>query len=209
VLEKISSKIGLVGIAVALLAVAYSAALPFLGSDRLRPMLARPELAQIRTFKYKATDLARFKQYSGDLDRAIAAKGKGLGAGSLKIFGYREDKILAGVNEIPAVHQLSMVYESEGNRYAVIDNRLYKQGDRLADGVLISDVNMGGAVIIKDGEATLLTLENKVTDPISSVPLRRTKRTPVMLDGESDYNAIRAQRLLRDIQQSLKVLPGA
>jgi len=86
---------------------------------------------------------------------------------------------------------------------------LYKQGDRLADGVLISDVNMGGAVIIKDGEATLLTLENKVTDPISSVPLRRTKRTPVMLDGESDYNAIRAQRLLRDIQQSLKVLPGA
>lgn len=203
-INNISARLGSIAVVIAVLAIVIAIALPFSGllsSNAMRTEVSMPAVAPM---KYNSADLQRFKNYEGDLQRAIEAKRELLDGESLKIFGYMEGEILAQVDQASVAHVLSMVYESQGHRYAVINNRLYQPGNRLPDGTLVKEVNMGGAVVVNAGVATVLTLDKSISGPIN-VPTEKSRSSQAENYQEQD-SAVRAVRQMHDIQKSLQVL---
>jgi len=206
-INNISARLGLIAVVIAALAVVIAIALPFSGLVSSSSVVANVSTSAVTPMKYNSADLQRFKNYEGDLQRAIEAKRELLDGDSLKIFGYMEGQILAQVDQSSVSHVLSMVYESKGHRYAVINNHLYQPGNRLPDGTLVKEVNMAGAVVVNAGVATVLTLDKSINGPIN-VPTQKSRSSQAANYQEQD-SAVRAARQMHDIQKALQVLQGA
>ena len=192
-----------------LLAVAVSGYL-LLGFDgsAVKPRTALKPLDRIQVPSYNPADLEKFQRYLSGLEYAIESKSDGFAPSALKIFGYAENGAMQNLTRYDKPYHLSMIYESGGHRYALIDNKLYKTGNYLPGGALVREINISGVIIEKDGVASISTVESFAAKPIEETQVSRegSSDTSSAVTDSQQSTADAANRARRQLEQMQDVL---
>ena len=202
-----SSAIGLIGSGFAVLTIVASA-VAFYDVDRRgasQKMLAAVPLPRIPSFSI--SDEQKLLKYSKGMQKAIVAQQVAIDADALNIIGYTEPLVELddAEDDHPAYH-VAMVYRSGRHKYALIDEVMYQLGDELPWGEKITDVNLDGVTVEKDGETTNLPIRSYATKPILGQP----KSVYVNGANAQDYEqAMENHRQMAEATDALRVIRRA
>lgn len=202
-----SNYLGVIALTAAAASVLTSAALLY-QPDNAMPLAPRPEQQVPKYPTVSAGDLAKFDRYRALMADTLADDQTLLGADAMRVFGYQE-RVITDQRQLPerSAYRLAMVYRSGAHHYALIDDTLYKRGDRLPGGEVIRGINMAGVVIAKDGATNVLTVGDYVAKPIAEEDGGRVApRRPRQQPGNSYEAAAATQRQLDIIRNAMQLL---
>jgi len=177
--------------------------------------------------KVDARDGKRFDSYGDKLQVALKRQDVKVVPAAMKLFDYQQATVVSKQPELEQenIYHLGMVYRSGSHNYALIDNKLYKRGERLPGGERIRKIDLSGVVIVKDGKKNVLRVKDYATAPIN-VPEMVHRRPQSMSQADRHYksqvgaqqgmdavtNALKmlqnTQRMRQEAQQRLQQVPG-